>query len=66
MPWSLFLAAVGLLFVFEGVLPVLLPQYWRRWVMRMLEQSDRSLRIMGMISMLLGLGLIILARYLFH
>lgn len=65
MPWSLLIAAIGLMFVFEGVLPVLAPHFWRRWMAQMLTQSDRALRMMGFISMLLGLGLVVLANYLF-
>lgn len=65
MPWSLFLTALGLMLVFEGILPFLAPTYWRRWVLQMLAQSDRALRVMGLVSMLLGLGLVVLANYLF-
>ncbi len=65
MPWSLLLAAIGLMFVFEGILPFLAPQFWRGWMQQMIAQQDRSLRIIGLISMLVGLGIVVIARLLF-
>jgi uncharacterized protein YjeT (DUF2065 family) len=65
MPWSLLVAAIGLMFVFEGILPFSAPHFWRRWMQQMLVQQDRSLRVVGLISMLVGLGLVVIARLLF-
>ena len=65
MMWSIVLSAVGLLFVFEGVLPFLSPPFWRRVMQQVLIQSDRTLRIMGLVSMLIGLTLVCIARDLF-
>jgi uncharacterized protein YjeT (DUF2065 family) len=65
MVWSILITAVGLLFVFEGILPFLSPPFWRRLMQRMFAQSDRALRIMGLISMLVGLLLVVIARDLF-
>lgn len=55
-----FFAAIALLFVFEGLLPFLLPGFWRRMMSQMIVQNDRTLRTMGLISMLIGLGLLYL------
>ena len=63
--WSLFITAIGLLFVFEGILPFLSPPMWRQLMQRMALQSDHALRIMGLVSMLVGLGLVCLARDLY-
>lgn len=65
MQWSIFLVAVGLLFVFEGILPFLSPDFWRRLMLYMITQSNRSLRVMGLVSMLIGLTLVTIARGLF-
>jgi uncharacterized protein YjeT (DUF2065 family) len=65
MAWSIFLSAVGLLFVFEGVLPFILPHFWRRVMHQMFIQSDRALRIMGLVSMLIGLMLVCVAHDLY-
>lgn len=62
MDFSLFIAALGLLFVFEGFLPFLSPRFWRRTIQHMLSQSDRVIRIVGLVSMLIGLALLYYAR----
>lgn len=62
MVWSIFISAIGLLCVFEGMLPFLSPIFWRRLMQQMFTQSDRALRVMGLISMLIGLSLVCIAR----
>lgn len=62
MAWSILITALGLLFVFEGVLPFLSPPAWRTWMQQMLVQSDKALRIVGLISMLVGLLLVSIAH----
>lgn len=62
MMWSIFISAMGLLLVLEGVMPFLSPRYWRNAMLALVSQSDRVVRITGLILMLLGLGLVILAR----
>lgn len=57
------LTAVALMLVIEGVLPFANPQGLRSVLARMSEVDDRSLRISGFVSMLLGLGLLYLARH---
>jgi uncharacterized protein YjeT (DUF2065 family) len=56
--WQLFLIGVALVFIFEGVLPFLSPRMWRRAMQQMLIQSDRSLHLFGLLSMLLGVFLL--------
>lgn len=63
--WSIFITAVGLLFVFEGILPFLSPVFWRRIMQQMFTKSDNALRTTGLASMLLGLALICIARDFF-
>ena len=65
MGWPVLIAAVGLLLVFEGLLPFLSPSSWRRLIQQIFIQNDRVLRVMGLICMLLGLGLVYLARVFF-
>lgn len=59
---QLFFTALGLVFVFEGMMPFLIPRFWRRMMQQMIIQHDRSLRIFGLVSMLLGLGVLYLTR----
>lgn len=65
MDWSMFLGAVGLLFVFEGILPFLSPSSWRQLIQQVATQSDKSLRVMGLVSMLVGLLIVSIAHNLF-
>lgn len=54
--------AIGLVFILEGLMPFLLPRVWRRVMQQMLIQNDRALRLFGLASMLIGLGLLYLIR----
>lgn len=56
------LAALGLVLVLEGVLPFLAPSLWRDTFRKLLELSDGQLRFMGLISMLMGLGIVFATR----
>jgi len=56
------LAALGLVLVLEGVLPFLAPIMWRDTFRKLLELSDGQLRFMGLISMLMGLGIVFATR----
>ncbi|OFZ94354.1 MAG: hypothetical protein A2Z44_00755 [Betaproteobacteria bacterium RBG_19FT_COMBO_58_11] len=56
------LAALGLVLVLEGVLPFLAPGLWRDTFRKLLELTDGQLRFMGLISMLMGLGIVFATR----
>ncbi len=60
MTTSTLLAAVGLMLVFEGLLPLLAPKAWREAFKRMVDLKDGQLRFIGLISMSGGLLLLIL------
>jgi len=53
-----FLVGFALVFVLEGILPFLSPRTWRHLMQQMMMQSDTALRMCGLISMLIGLGLL--------
>jgi uncharacterized protein YjeT (DUF2065 family) len=53
--WDELLAAFGLMLVLEGILPFLNPNALRQSLMRMAQLEDRTLRFVGLGSMLLGL-----------
>lgn len=59
------MTAIGLMLVFEGILPFVSPNFWRRIMEQMILQNDRNLRIIGLTSMLLGLGMVTLAHNFF-
>ena len=58
--WHEFGTALCLLFVIEGVFPFLYPSRWRKMVVKFSEIEDRTMRIVGLASMLLGTGLLYL------
>ncbi|MBS0288210.1 MAG: DUF2065 domain-containing protein [Proteobacteria bacterium] len=57
-----FIRAAALLLVFEGIMPFANPARWRELIRLVSSQSDRALRMMGLISMLMGALLLYLAN----
>jgi uncharacterized protein YjeT (DUF2065 family) len=53
-----FFLALGLMLIFEGLLPLIAPQAWRETFKRMIALKDGQLRFIGLISMVGGLLLI--------
>lgn len=51
-----------LMLIFEGIIPFLYPQRWRNLVQQLALVSDRSLRFIGLGSMLLGVFLLYVVR----
>jgi uncharacterized protein len=49
------LTALGLMLVFEGLLPFVAPQAWRETFKRMIELKDGQLRFVGLLSIVGGL-----------
>jgi uncharacterized protein YjeT (DUF2065 family) len=47
--------ALGLVLVFEGLLPLLSPGGWRRVFTQMLAMRDGQIRFFGLISVAVGL-----------
>ncbi len=60
--WNDLLAALALLLVIEGVVPFVNPQALRRMLATMNELDDRSLRIAGLVSMIIGLVMLTIVR----
>jgi len=54
--------AFGLVFILEGLMPFLLPGTWRRMMIQITLQNDKTLRIFGLMSMLIGLAWLYLMR----
>jgi uncharacterized protein len=59
---DVWLPALALMLVMEGVLPFLAPNAWREAFARMIQFNDGQVRFMGLISMLAGLALLYLSR----
>lgn len=57
------LAALALVLVLEGLLPFANPDLLRRLMLQAAQLDNRGLRIGGLLSMLVGLALLYLARH---
>ncbi|MAE03764.1 DUF2065 domain-containing protein [Porticoccaceae bacterium] len=51
--------ALGLMLVFEGIIPFLSPNRWRDMAASLANVDDRAMRFVGLLSMLIGLCLLI-------
>ncbi len=60
--WHNLLVALALLLVIEGVFPFLNPGAMRNMLRTMSEMEDGSLRISGLVSMVIGLALLYLVN----
>lgn len=56
------LVGLGFMLILEGILPSSMPKVWKASVQKLSEQADDALRRMGLVSVLLGLGLVFLVR----
>jgi uncharacterized protein YjeT (DUF2065 family) len=61
---DIFLAAVGLAFIFESLPYFLAPDAVKRLMMRMIGTPPTSLRFVGLIGMAAGLALVAVSRHL--
>jgi uncharacterized protein YjeT (DUF2065 family) len=57
-----FLCVVGMVMIVEGLPYFAFPDKMKFWVQRVLEMPDKSLRQLGLVLMLFGLGLVYLGR----
>lgn len=62
MNWTDLFSALGLVLVIEGILPFASPANWRKMMLQVASSPDRSLRGIGVVSMVAGLLILYLAR----
>lgn len=60
--WHDIAVALCLVFVIEGMMPFISPGQWRKMVSNVAQMDDRSMRIMGLVSMVIGIGLLYLVN----
>jgi uncharacterized protein len=53
-----FFSALALVFVIEGMLPFAFPKAWKRFLISVIGQEEKVLRISGLISMMAGVLLL--------
>lgn len=56
------LAALAIVVILEGVLPLASPKLWRETFRRLLELSDGQIRFVGLIAIAVGLAGLLLVR----
>lgn len=52
--WTDLWSALALVLVLEGLLPTLSPRAYRKAMLAMVQMDERSIRITGLISMIIG------------
>ena len=57
-----FLQALCLVLVIEGILPFMYPDRWRTLAAQLASVNNTQLRVMGLVSMLLGAGFLFLLK----
>lgn len=62
MMWLDFFSALALVLVFEGMLPFIKPDTWRKTMGRIADRPNNTLRWMGLMSMLMGLAILYAVR----
>jgi uncharacterized protein YjeT (DUF2065 family) len=60
--WDDLVRAMALVLVIEGMLPFLSPDGWRRAMIQAGQLSDKTLRAIGLASMLAGVFVLYLTR----
>jgi uncharacterized protein YjeT (DUF2065 family) len=56
--WQEFGIALALLLIIEGIMPFLSPEQLRETLRKMIEMDNKTLRYIGLTSMLFGLALL--------
>ena len=60
--WHDLLSAIALLRVIEGMVPFLNPKSLRQMLENVSQLDDRTLRIVGLVSMIIGVVLLTIVR----
>ena len=60
--WVDLAKAFCLMMVLEGIMPFLVPHRWRDMADKLARVDDRTMRVMGLASMLLGAGFLFLLK----
>ncbi len=60
--WTELLSAIALVFILEGIMPFLNPNWIKRMFLAAAQLDNNSLRFVGVSSMLLGVVLLYIVR----
>lgn len=53
------LSAIALVLIIEGLLPFVVPEAWKKMMSEAIKLSNRELRVMGLVSILIGLAILL-------
>ena len=56
------MAALALVLVIEGLIPFFSPNGYKSMVVQMAAMPENTLRIVGLVLMIIGLGLLVMVR----
>ena len=62
MAWTEILTALALVLIIEGMVPFVGPRKYRQIVAQMAMLSDNNLRMVGLVVMIAGVGLLFVVR----
>jgi len=57
--WAVLCSAVGLMLVFEGLMPLISPRQWRSVFEQAAKLADGQLRFLGLLALLIGAALLV-------
>lgn len=60
--WHDIVVAFCLVLVLEGILPFVSPRSWRRAIISAVQLNDHTLRLIGLVSMLVGVAMLYLVN----
>lgn len=58
LDWTELVRALALVMVIEGLLPFAAPSQWRRTLFTIAQMENRSMRMIGLGSMLVGIAVL--------
>ena len=61
--WTELLSALALVFILEGIIPFLSPRSLKEILVTILGMDERALRVAGLLSMITGLTLLYVVRF---
>ncbi|MDX1348320.1 MAG: DUF2065 domain-containing protein [Thiomicrorhabdus chilensis] len=53
------IAAIALVFILEGLLPFVFPEFWRKVMTEAVQLTEKQIRIMGLVSLSAGMALLL-------
>lgn len=62
MAWNDLVTGIALLLIFEGIMPFMFPDTWRKFLSKVNGLSDRQIRTIAVFSFIIGLLLLRISR----